>query len=77
MAPQSAAMGSGDLILAAHPTFMSLNSLAVVLVGIAVLALFYRPDLNDYFRAQSPDTTGSSEIPLLSSATSAPSRMSP
>ncbi|MBS7549475.1 hypothetical protein [Dietzia massiliensis] len=37
---------------------MSLTFLAVALVGIAKLALLYRPDFNDYFRAHSPDTTG-------------------
>lgn len=59
VAPQAAALGSGELILAAaHPTFMSLTSLAVALVGIAILALLYRPDVNDYFRAHSPATTG-------------------
>lgn len=59
VAPQAAALGSGELILAAaHPTFMSLTSLAVALVAITVLALLYRPDVNDYFRAHSPTTTG-------------------
>ncbi|MEB8326001.1 hypothetical protein NGF75_08370 [Dietzia kunjamensis] len=59
VAPQAAALSSGELILAAaHPTFMALTSLAVALVAVAVLALLYRPDVNDYFRAHSPATAG-------------------
>ncbi|AWH92915.1 hypothetical protein [Dietzia lutea] len=66
VAPQAAALGSGELIVAAaHPTFMSLTSLAVALVGIAILALLYRPDVNDYFRAHSPATTGQRDRDLL------------
>ncbi|MCT2100051.1 hypothetical protein M3E00_15910 [Dietzia cinnamea] len=66
VAPQAAALGSGELILsAAHPTFTSLTSLAVALVAIAILALLYRPDVNDYFRAHSPATTGQRDRDLL------------
>lgn len=69
VAPQAAALGSGELILAAAPpTFMSLTSLAVALVAIAVLALLYRPDVNDYFRAHSPATTGQRDRDLLEPA---------
>lgn len=69
VAPQAAALGSGELILAAaHPTFMSLTSLAVALVATAVLALLYRPDVNDYFRAHSPAATGQRDRDLLEPA---------
>ncbi|AVM63464.1 MULTISPECIES: hypothetical protein [Dietzia] len=71
VAPQAAALGSGELILAAaHPTFMSLTSLAVALVAIAILALLYRPDVNDYFRADSPATTGQRDRDFLEPALS-------
>ncbi|MCT2141089.1 hypothetical protein [Dietzia cinnamea] len=69
VAPQAAALGSGELILAAaHPTFMALTSLAVALVAIAVLALLYRPDVNDYFRDHSPAITGQRDHDLLEPA---------
>lgn len=69
VAPQAAALGSVELILAAaHPTFMSLTSLAVALVAIAVLALLYRPDVNDYFHAHSPATTDQHDRDLLEPA---------
>ena len=65
------AVGCGELVLAAaHPTFMSLTSLAVALVAIAILALLYRPDVNDYFRAHSPTTTGQRDRDFLEPALS-------
>ncbi|OAH62882.1 hypothetical protein AYJ66_11990 [Dietzia cinnamea] len=54
LAPQAAALGRGELVLAAaHPTFASLTSAAVVLVGLAVLVLLYLPEVNEYFRVPS------------------------
>lgn len=62
---------------AAHPTFMPLDSLAVALVVIAVLALLDRLDVDDHFRAHSLDTTGQrvrdhSELPLPRARNKAP-----
>lgn len=54
VAPQSAAVGGGELILAdAHPAFTSLTSLAVALIGIALLVILYRPAVTAYVRGHS------------------------
>ncbi|MCZ4541667.1 hypothetical protein O4162_16145 [Dietzia maris] len=51
--PEAAALGRGEFILASeNPVFMSLTSLAVAIVSIALLVMLYRPAANRFFREQ-------------------------
>lgn len=53
--PEAAALGRGEFILASeNPVFMSVTSLAVAIVSIALLVMLYRPAANRFFREHNP-----------------------